>query len=52
VTLRADRADVSGEREIRIRLTFYKEQKYLSTGFPTEEIGITKPGGLFLHRRR
>ncbi|RFZ90288.1 integrase [Mucilaginibacter conchicola] len=32
VTLRADRADANGEREIRIRLTFYKEQKYLSTG--------------------
>jgi integrase/recombinase XerD len=36
VTLRADRADVSGEREIRIRLTFYKEQKYLSIGFKSK----------------
>jgi integrase/recombinase XerD len=36
LTLRSDRADVNGEREIRIRLTFYKEQKYISTGFKSK----------------
>lgn len=33
VTLRTDRADANGEREIRIRLTLYKEQKFISTGY-------------------
>ena len=33
VTLRTDRADVNGEREIRIRLTLYKEQKFFSIGY-------------------
>lgn len=33
VTLRNDRVDANGEREIRIRLTLYKEQKYLAIGY-------------------
>jgi len=33
VTLRTDRIDANGEREIRIRLTLYKEQKFLSIGY-------------------
>lgn len=33
VTLRTDRVGENGEREIRIRLTLYKEQKFLSIGY-------------------
>ncbi|MDN3551641.1 tyrosine-type recombinase/integrase [Mucilaginibacter aquaedulcis] len=33
VTLRTDRISEHGEREIRIRLTLYKEQKFLSIGY-------------------
>jgi len=33
VTLRSDRISEKGEREIRIRLTLYKEQKFLSIGY-------------------
>lgn len=33
VILRTDRADADGSREIRIRLTLYKEQKFFSVGY-------------------
>jgi len=36
VTLRTDRIDANGEREIRIRLTLYKEQKFLSIGYKSK----------------
>jgi len=37
VTLRADRVDANGEREIRIRLTLNREQKYVSIGLKSTE---------------
>ena len=52
VTLRTDREDANGEREIRIRLTLYKEQKYISIGhkstagnwdFETDGPALTNP---------
>lgn len=36
VTLRTDRVDANGEREIRIRLTLYKEQKFFSIGYKSK----------------
>jgi integrase/recombinase XerD len=36
VVLRTDRADANGEREIRIRLTLYKEQKFFSIGYKSK----------------
>jgi len=36
VTLRTDRIGENGEREIRIRLTLYKEQKFLAIGYKSK----------------
>ena len=36
VTLRTDRVGEHGEREIRIRLTLFKEQKFLAIGYKSK----------------